>query len=172
VSNNRNQLRLNVGFLLNAPVGDSRDFPFEIDHIHLDPDLDLDSLQGTARITRTAQGLLLQAKMRATLPEECVRCLKSFEQSLQSEFTELYAFSQNSVTDSGLIVPEDAHIDLAPLVREYMLLAIPISPLCSPDCKGLCPVCGMNLNEGTHHHESEEIDSRLSVLKSLLDKKE
>ena len=169
MSNSSNQLRLNVGFLLNAPVGDSRDFPIDIPHIHLDPDLDLSDLQGTARLTRTAQGILVQAKLRAALPTECVRCLKDFIQPLEADFTELYAFTRKTVTESGLLLPEDAHIDLRPLVREYMLLAVPISALCSPDCKGLCPVCGGNLNEADHNHESESTDPRLEILKSLLD---
>jgi uncharacterized protein len=170
VPNSKNQLRLNVGFLINAPVGDSRDFQFDIPHIHFEPDLDLNNLSGTAKITRTAQGLLVQTKMRATLPAECVRCLQDFIQQLNAQFTELYAFSRNSVTESGLLLPDDAHIDLSPLVREYMLLEIPISPTCSPDCQGLCPVCGANLNETPHNHDDESIDSRMSVLKSLLDK--
>lgn len=172
MSPSNNPLRLNVGFLLNAPVGDSRVFPFDIPHIHIAPDLDLNELQGTARITRTAQGLLVQVKLHATLPAECVRCLTGFLQQLNTDFTELYAFSRNSVTESELVLPEDAHIDLTPLVREYMLLEVPISPLCSPDCKGLCPVCGGNLNENDHDHAPDEVDPRLSILKSLLDKKE
>lgn len=172
MSNSRNQLRLNVGFLLNAPVGESRIFDFDIPNIHLEPDLDLDRLTGSARVTRTAQGLLVQVKMDASLPAECVRCLNLFSQQISNEFTELYAFTRNSITDSGLLVPDDAHIDLAPLVREYMFLAIPISPLCSQDCKGLCPVCGSNLNETACDHESETVDPRLSILKSLLEKKD
>ena len=172
MSPSNNQLRLNVGFLLNAPVGDSRDFLFDIPHIHLVPDLDLNELKGTAHITRTAQGLLVQVKMHATLPTECVRCLTGFTQKLDVDFSELYAFTHNSVTESELILPEDAHIDLTPLVREYMLLEIPISPLCRIDCKGLCPTCGGNLNENPHEHAPDEVDPRLSILKSLLDKEE
>ena len=172
MSPSNNLLRLNVGFLLNAPVGDSRDFLFDIPHIHLVPDLHLNELKGTARITRTAHGQLVQVKMHAALPTECVRCLTGFSQKLDADFTELYAISHNSVTDSELILPEDAHIDLTPLVREYMLLEIPISPLCSPECIGLCPICGGNLNENPHEHAPDEVDPRLSILKSLLDKKE
>lgn len=163
------QLRLNVGFLLNQPVGSSRDFVFDIPVLHLDPDLDLHHLIGDAKFTRTAQGLLAQVSLQATIDTECVRCLTRSEQTLKTEFTELYAFSQNSITDSQLLVPDSAQIILAPLVREYMLLEIPISPLCRPDCKGLCPICGENLNENPHQHEDEDTDPRLSELKKLLD---
>jgi uncharacterized protein len=84
----------------------------------------------------------------------------------------MYAFDKRSVSESGLILPEDMHIDLAPLVREYMLLNIPINALCKEDCKGLCPICGENLNRNPHQHDEEEIDPRLSKLKSLLDENE
>jgi uncharacterized protein len=53
-----------------------------------------------------------------------------------------------------------------------MLLEIPISPICRPDCLGLCPVCGESLNENTHHHEEEFIDPRLEGLKKLLDEEQ
>lgn len=172
MSNANNQLRLNVGFLLNAPVGESRDFDFYSHSFPLEPDLDLSDLSGTARITRTAQGLLVQAKMSASLSTECVRCLTGFSQPLTAQFTELYAFTREAMTDSGLRVPDDAHIDLTPLAREYMLLAVPIGPLCSPDCRGLCPTCGANLNEITCNHAPDTVDPRLLILKSLLDKKE
>lgn len=171
MSQPNNIFRLNVGFLVNQSVGYSRDFLFESPHVHLSPDLDLNGLSGYARITRTAQGLLVQVKMRATLLSECVRCLKDFPLPLSNDFTELYAFSRNALTDSDLLLPEDAHIDLGPLVREYMLLDIPISPLCSPDCKGLCPICGENLNDTTCNHDDDAIDPRLAVLKALLEKK-
>ena len=170
-TNSRNLLRLNVGFIIHQSVGYSRDFPFGIPLVHLEPDLELKDLSGVARVTRTGQGLLVQVKMHATILSECVRCLEDFPQPLDIDFTELYAFTPHSVTESGLILPETGQIDLAPLVREEMLLAVPISPICRPDCKGLCPICGENLNETECHHEDEAVDSRLSVLKSLLEKK-
>lgn len=165
----RDQLRLNVGFLINQSVGFSRDFDVDTLTIRLEPDLELNRLSGTARLTRTAQGILVQVKMHATLLTECVRCLTDFLQPLAIDFTELYAFSRNSVTDSDLLVPEDAHIDLSPLVREYMVLDMPISPLCREDCKGLCPICGENRNEVACSHDDEATDPRLNILKSLLD---
>lgn len=162
-------LRLNVGFFLNQSVGYSRDFPFELEHFHLEPDLEVDSLEGQAHITRTAQGILLQVKLQAHTGGACARCLDEVRLSLKSNFTELYAFTRATLTDSGLLLPDDHIIDLAPLVREYLLLELPINPLCKPDCKGLCPICGNNLNENTCQHDDDDSDPRLSVLKSLLD---
>jgi DUF177 domain-containing protein len=170
VSNSNNPLRLNIGFIIHQSIGYYRDFPFEFPIIHLKPDLDLKNLIGTVRVTRTAQGLLVQAKMRAVTPVECVRCLADFEQPLEIDFTELYAFTSNSVTESGLYVPENGLLDLAPLIRDEMYLSIPISPVCKPDCKGLCPICGENLNETTCHHEEETVDLGLNSLKELFEK--
>jgi uncharacterized protein len=161
--------RLNVGFILHQTVGFSRDFVFEFPQAHFPPDLTLDNLNGIVRVTRTPQGLLVQVKMQADTASECVRCLTGYNQSLNIDFTELYAFSRRSVTDSELLVPEDGHIDFEPLIREYMLLEVPIGPLCSSDCKGLCAICGENLNDNPHDHSTEAADPRLSVLKSLLD---
>jgi uncharacterized protein len=148
-----NIFRLNVGFFLGQGVGYSRDFLFESPEVRLDPEFLLQDLHGKARITRTAQGLLVQVELSAATPSECVRCLSAISQPLSTDFTELYAFTRASVTESGLLLPESGYINLAPLVREYMLLALPISPLCSPDCKGLCPICGENLNEGACPHQ-------------------
>jgi uncharacterized protein len=169
VQQSNKPLRLNVGFLLNQPVGYSRDFLFDVPNINLTEDLEINNLSGSAQITRTSQGLLVQVKMHATHLSECVRCLIQFDQALNSDFTELYAFSKNSVTESELILPEDGYIDLYPLVREFMLLEVPISSICRPDCLGLCQICGNNLNEEQCEHDQESIDPRLAKLKSLLE---
>jgi uncharacterized protein len=170
VSDPHSPLRLNVGFIVAQSAGFSRDFPFDLPQINIPPDLHLSGLTGVVRATRTPQGILLQVQNQALIGLECVRCLTSFQQTLHIDFAELYAFSQRYATDSGLIMPETGIIDLAPVMRDYILLEIPISPLCRPDCKGLCPVCGNNLNDSTCHHEDEPGDPRLASLKSLLDK--
>ncbi len=162
-----NLLRLNVGFLIGQTVGYSRDFIFETARLHLEPDLDLEGFTGNAHITRTAQGLLVQAQLDADTTGECVRCLSNFRLHLHANFTELYAFSSQSVTDSELILPETGYINLAPLAREYMLLEVPISPVCKPDCKGLCPICGENLNEVSCGHAVEPAEPPLSSYKTI-----
>ncbi len=152
----RNPLRFNVGFLLNQAIGYNRDIHFEYPDIFLKPDLELSNFSGVARVSRTPQGILVQGDFQATAPAECVRCLKDFSQPLHTTFSELYAFDQRSTTETDLILPEDGNIDLEPIVREALLIEFPISPICREDCKGLCPVCGQNLNEElSEHHHSE-----------------
>ncbi len=153
----RHPFRLNVGFLLNSSVGTSREFAFEYPFVHLE-DLDVKDITGLAKVTRTPQGLLVEAAFSGKVQDiECVRCLQPSEQALRAEFQELYAFRNKPISDTDLMVPEDMNIDLEPLVREYLLLEVPISPVCKPDCKGLCIVCGADLNKGNcEHSENHE----------------
>ena len=164
-------LRLNVGFITHQTVGYSRDFPVELPSIQLTPEPDLVArdLRGRVRVTRTAQGLLLQVKMNAKTSTECSRCLDPFEYELEIESTDLYAFSADASGETSLVLPDDSIIDLGPIVRDEMLLAIPISPVCRADCKGLCPICGLNQNENSCNHEDDDIDPRLDALKSFLE---
>lgn len=168
MNQSRQSLRLNVGFLIHQSVGSSRDFYFDLATLFIEPDLHLKNFTGRARITRTPQGLLVQAELQALIEAECVRCLTTIDQSLATEFTELYAFSLRSTSESELILPEDGHIDLGPLAREYLVLEIPINPLCRPDCHGICAVCGEPQGDQFHVHEVESGDPRLAVLKTLL----
>lgn len=164
----RRPFRLNVGFIIHEEVGYNHEFPFAFDTIQLSDDLALEHFEGRATIGRTPQGLILQARFSAETTLECVRCLNKLDFSLQWEMTELYAFNKKSVSESGLLVPDDAQIDLQPLVREYALLEIPINPVCRPDCKGLCPVCGEDLNQVDCGHQATPKESPFSALKSLL----
>jgi uncharacterized protein len=167
VTNLRRPLRLNVGFLIKSPIGTRRDFNFDYEKMRLGEDLSVVNFYGTARFDRTQQGLLLQGEFGAAADLECVRCLETFSQPLKWSVSDLYAFDQRSITDSGLLVPEDAQINLEPLLREYALLEFPISPVCKPDCKALCPVCGENLNLSDCGHRLESA-SPFAVLKDLL----
>ncbi len=166
----RQLFRLNVGFVAHEAVGYSREFLFDIPEIQIE-DLALRDLQGVAVVSRTPQGLLFHVTLAAHTPAVCVRCLEPFEQALRVDFTELYAFSPKHLTEAELLFPETGVVDLAPLVREYMWLEFPIQPLCRPDCRGLCPVCGANQNQVTCNHDLREVDPRLAVLQTLLDER-
>lgn len=162
-------MRLNLGFLVSATIGTSRDFTFDATEIRLGDDFDLFNFDGIIKVTRTPQGLLTQGNFTGSLPLECVRCLNDYEQFLSWEFTELFAFTRDNITDSGLLMPEDGFIDFEDIVREYGILEIPISPICASECKGLCPVCGENLNEVDCGHRKPDTDSPFSALKDLIE---
>ena len=165
--NPRKPFRINVGFIIHEETGYSHEIPFELDKIKLD-DLELQNLTGSVIIGRTPQGLIVQGKFSADTKLECVRCLREFNFSLNWDITDLYAFNKKSVSESELLVPDDAHIDLAPLIREYALLEIPIKPLHDPECKGLCIECGQDLNIRDCGHRQDQDDFPFAKLKDLL----
>lgn len=169
VNEHINPLRINVGFIVKADAGYSRSFELDMERLFLPPDLQLEDVRGTAKFGRTPQGLVAEVFLSGRTPGECARCLAEFEQPVATQFTELYAFDERSTTESQLILPPNHQVDLAPLVREYMILDMPIVPLCQPDCQGLCSVCGVNRNEEDCGHAQHPIDPRLSPLKDLLD---
>jgi uncharacterized protein len=165
--NPRKPFRINVGFIIHEEVGYSHQIDFDLAKVKIE-DLELQNLTGTVTIGRTPQGLVVQGKFSATTKLECVRCLKEFIYPLEWEFTELYAFTKKSVSESELLVPDDAQLDLAPLIREYALLEIPINPLHDPECKGLCIECGQDLNIKDCGHSQDRDDSPFADLKKLL----
>ena len=166
MTNPRKPFRINVGFIVHEEIGYDHEFPFEVSKIVID-DLELRNVEGSVHVGRTQQGLVIQGNFEGDTTIECVRCLKDFSHHLTWEITELYAFHNKPVDEMGLILPEGAQIDLAPILREYALLEIPISPVCKPECKGLCPVCGENLNKTDCGHQPES-PAPFAALKGLL----
>ena len=166
--NPRKPFRINVGFIIHEEAGYSHEIPFEIEEVKLE-DLELNNLVGKVDIGRTPQGLIVQGKFEADTKLECVRCLNEFTYSLSWEITELYAFTKKSVSESELLVPDDAQLDLAPLIREYAILEIPIKPLHDLECKGLCIECGQDLNLKDCGHSQDSGDLPFARIKDLLD---
>lgn len=168
MNNTKNALRLNIGFIIHETVGFTREFEIDLPHFELSEDFSVADLKGSIRFDRTQRGILLTSTLSGAIITNCVRCLDPFSQKLMTNFTELYAFSQRDMTDSELLVPDSGLLDLTPMVREYLLLDIPIKPLCKRGCKGLCPHCGSNLNTDQCDCIDESIDPRLAKLKDLL----
>lgn len=160
---------MNVGFIVHEQVGYKHEFSFAYEQIQISDDLVTRNLDGLVTIGRTPQGLIVQGDFSSEVTLECGRCLTEFDRELDWDLTELYAFNKKSVSESDLLLPEDQHIDLGPLIREYALLEIPINPVCRPDCKGLCSICGQNLNETDCGHRDFTEESPFAGLKDLLD---
>ena len=109
---------------------------------------------------------------------ECSRCLESFEIPVESTFELRYVPQDQNTGEGEREIDEDdlttayyrdQTIDLGALMAEQFQLALPMKPLCSEDCKGLCPECGGNLNKTTCDCTPKWEDPRLSALKGLLD---
>ncbi|MFQ5967771.1 MAG: DUF177 domain-containing protein [Acidimicrobiia bacterium] len=95
----------------------------------------------------------------------CVRCLTGWTETLAVEVSALFAREPSS---EEYPVSADTTVDLEPAVRDDVASAMPLLPLCRPDCAGLCPVCGTDLNNGRcPGHELEE-DSPFAALRSLI----
>ena len=162
MNNSQNPLRLNVGYLYNKPIGTSREVDVNYQQFIID-DLVIKELKSLVRISRTREGLLLQVTGNAELETRCGRCLKEFFLPVAFNFEELYQFPSRHREEADLILPNDGYIDLRALYREYLILAMPIKHLCQPDCKGLCDICGANLNETTCEHYPEAQESVQAV---------
>ena len=178
-SADRNLLRINVGFLLSQGAGYARTVSFDRPGTIRVDDFLITDLAGDLRLTRTPRGVLVQGMLQATTRLECVRCLTAFEFPYEVELSELFIpierFNREEadpLDDEPNIITEEGFIDLAPIVREEGILAIPIQALCKPDCKGLCPHCGQDLNEGACDCKTEPIDPRLAPLRALLEQLE
>jgi len=170
MTNPRHPFRLNVGFVLHQEAGYRYEFSFDFPLITLGDDLELRQLAGAVDVGRTSQGLLFTGSFAAETAITCVRCLRLFDQKLAWSITEMYASSEKSMSDSGLIVPDDSQIDLEPILREYALLEIPIKPICRPDCKGLCPMCGQDLNLRDCGHRPGAETSPFAALEDFIKK--
>jgi uncharacterized protein len=112
-----------------------------------------------AEVTKMGEEVLVRAVVRARVRLECARCLNVIDRALECEFQALYVprplagepdtMSSRVERDSGRIFYYDAGlIDLGDRVVEALLGEVPMKPLCRPDCRGICPRCGKDLNEG------------------------
>jgi DUF177 domain-containing protein len=106
----------------------------------------------------------------------CGRCLEPFLWPIDGPFDLRYQPRREATSEADLKIEEDDFstafyendaIDLVQLMREQFYLALPMKPLCRPDCRGLCPRCGTNLNRDTCACTSDWIDPRFAALKKL-----
>jgi uncharacterized protein len=160
-------LRFNFGYLVEATLGTSSDIEINYPHMRLD-DVILRPLTGQFRATRTSEGILIQGHFQTMLEAECMRCLDVISLEVEAEAEELFYYPAHTAPVGDYVVHDDGNADLGPMVRELSLLALPMQVLCKPDCLGLCPECGQNLNHATCDCDRDKIDPRLAILKNLL----
>jgi uncharacterized protein len=161
-------LAFDISTLLKAPLGKSFTLDIDTGPKVLD-DLEVDYLRGSVEVIRVKEGLFVEGTVKSQLGLECVRCLEPFAFPITLELAELFRMPGAGLKpDVIYAISEDGEIDLAPLIRELAWLAIPMKPLCDPECKGLCPHCGVNLNTDSCQCEEIHIDPRLAPLKELL----
>lgn len=174
---------INVAPLLKEPVGSQIDYRVEEDPIDARGEngglreAGATSIAADVHATHTNPGAYLEGAADARVEVECGRCLRIFETPVHADFAEQYYQTIGVVSGEALAeAPRDAKtigsdfkIDLTPLLREELILATPLAPIHAPDCKGLCPVCGQDLNEAPHVHDeaTDERSARLAALKDF-----
>jgi uncharacterized protein len=137
----------------------------------------LDPLTVELQLRRADQSIEMKGRLKTRGIMTCSRCLKPFVQPLKSDFRLIYANRPQSIyhtretelsaEDVELILFDGEIIDTYQAIYEETLAALPSKPLCHPDCKGLCPRCGKDLNRGACQCKNEEVDPRLAVLKQF-----
>ncbi|WP_139653227.1 YceD family protein [Raoultibacter phocaeensis] len=131
-------------------------------------------------VTNTGGALLVTGTVEGTAKTSCARCLGPFEFPLTGEIEGYFLLSdeeeapEDMEDDEFEYLPKDNVIDLDPLIRAALLLELPLVPLCDEDCKGICPDCGADLNEGpcdcekqSDGAEGTETENPFAVLKDF-----
>ena len=175
-------MRINVAPLLKQPMGSFDEYSFA--EAPIDPhgenagllEVAIVDVNVTVRATHTTPGAYLEGSADAHVATQCSRCLRPTDAPVHAEFAEQYYATLSVETGAGLTEPpadgktigSDFRIDLTDLVREELILAAPIAWLHAPECRGLCPDCGEDLNERPHEHEAGDLRwAKLAALKDF-----
>jgi len=118
-------------------------------------------------VTRASSGTVLELALDVSLEGPCFRCLADAELPLSLRLREYEAAKPEGDDDLRTEYLEDDRVDLSAWARDAIALALPDQILCRPDCAGLCPVCGKDLNLEPHEHVEERLDPRWAKLSEL-----
>ncbi|MCK9376181.1 MAG: DUF177 domain-containing protein [Syntrophobacterales bacterium] len=143
-----------------------------------DPDLEFADAHITGRVnlSKHGQDILVRGQLTGHLELACSRCLESFEAPADAEFDLLLAprstaaggeDEELSQEDLDLDYYSGEIIDVESLIKEQIILMIPLKPLCQDDCRGLCPRCGANLNQETCQCRNDNVNSPFAHLAKL-----
>jgi uncharacterized protein len=130
------------------------------------------------RLESVMEGVLVTGTAHAPVTGECVRCLEPVERELDAEFQEMFSYPDadtrtarrdeagDDAEDEDALELEDDLFDLEPVLRDAVVLALPLQPVCQEDCLGLCSECGARLTDDPDHHH-EAVDPRWAALQEL-----
>jgi uncharacterized protein len=174
-----NDTTINVASLLQEDVGSTRTVHVQLDTFSLDDDLFANDLEADVRLTRLGHHLLADGTVRANIALECVRCLTTFEQSVETEISEKYRQSHDVRSgvgiaahdmddedpdeddDESFVIDEGHELDLGEAFRQNLVLALPMVPTCGDACPGP--------PEHQQGADKEQRGGQFDVLSSLLD---
>lgn len=128
-------------------------------------------IQGHLKVVPQKHGCLVRGEISGSVVTLCDRCAEDVEIELDSGFKIFETLSGKDHELGGSLLRKKAdriELNAAGVLWEQFVLALPVKPLCRPDCKGLCSICGANLNIRTCDCKKEKIDPRLAVLRDLI----
>lgn len=157
--------------VLGRRPGTEREYELTVD---APPDLGLDvygvpegsPVQLEFRLEAVMDGVLVTGTASVHAVGECVRCLEELDADFIADFQELYLYDEPGEDELAL---DGELLDLEPVVRDAVVLALPHNPLCRDDCLGLCPECGARLLDDPQHTHDAAIDPRWASLAQLAD---
>jgi uncharacterized protein len=120
-------------------------------------------------ITRASTGTVYELRFHVRMHGPCFRCLGDAVLDEDLSLREYQAESPGGAEELTTPYVKNNRLDLSSWARDALVLALPDKILCRPDCVGLCPVCGLDLNAEPHEHEGEEPDPRWAALAELRD---
>ena len=159
-------LVVNVVDLLRSP-GSTKDVEVSVEPDDLgfgDARIVDEPVSVAVRLEALSSGISVSGHVGATWAGECRRCLVPVRERLDVAVEELY---QRTLEDPDAYPIANDQIDLVPMVRENVLVALPVGPLCRPDCPGMCPHCGADLAEGPCGCSVPSGDPRWAALDAL-----
>jgi uncharacterized protein len=121
------------------------------------------------RLESVHEGIYVSGGLKTRATADCSRCLEPMSVPIQVDIQELFAYSLEVEDD---FVIQDQTIDLEQVIVDSVVLNLPFTPICSADCLGLCPDCGVKMNENPNHRHEAPIDSRWSALEKLAQERE
>jgi uncharacterized protein len=166
----------NVSGLLHEPVGSTRLFSIAEPVALPFAGAPVVHLVGDLTLLRTPAGVLARATLVGTMPAECSRCLSHLTLPLRLTIEDEFLPTVDVVSGARLPAPAEPtpfridahhHLDLSEAVRQAAVLAEPLAPLCRPDCRGLCPHCGVDRNTTACACATGPVDERWVRLRDL-----
>jgi uncharacterized protein len=152
------QAEFNVAQLLKEPIGGRRSYDVEIPMNFEEQELHhSEPLVGTVELLRTSLGILVEARLNGHVQVQCSRCLTNVRWPVTLEIVEEFqptidvvrgVFLPVEEEDEALLINQHHVLDISEVVRQALLLEVPLLALCKEDCAGLCPNCGQDLNLG------------------------
>ena len=166
-------MQINVAQLLKEQIGSTRDNKVDA---AVDVAGNDSRVQGEVKLTRTDRAVLVEGVLHTEVQVSCGRCLSMFNCPLTVKIEEEYYPLIDVFTGAPLplsdepgsfTIDEHHNLDLAEAISQYLMMAVPMKPLCREDCAGLCPQCGKSINQGPCGCLPKERDPRWTKLAEL-----